>query len=139
MRRTHAGGAPNGALAKVCPQFWGCHPIRGKVLWGFLIGRVRCKANGAKLMIYSLRIDAVVMQQALEDRPISRGKFVRLNLGLSAFATLNILLLSTSLVSPEGAVQYPARSISSQIVFRAPPKMLQCQALREVGTAAFAI
>lgn len=50
-----------------------------------------------------------VVQQALEDKPINRGKFIRLNLGLSAFATLNILLLSTSLVTPEGAVDYPAR------------------------------
>ena len=51
-----------------------------------------------------------IMQQALEDRPINRAKFVRLNLGLSAFATLNILLLTTSLVTPEGSVDYPARS-----------------------------
>ncbi len=49
------------------------------------------------------------MQQALEDRPVSREKFVRLNLGLSAFATINILLLSTSLVSPDGVIEWPAR------------------------------
>ena len=49
------------------------------------------------------------LQRALENDPISQRKFERLNLGLSTFATLNILLLVTSLVSPEGSVQYPAR------------------------------
>ncbi len=53
-----------------------------------------------------------MLQQALEDRPVSREKFVRLNLGLSAFATINILLLTTSLVSPEGSVEYPARCVN---------------------------
>ena len=52
------------------------------------------------------------VQRALENDPISQRKFERLNLGLSTFATLNILLLVTSLVSPEGSVQYPARYLN---------------------------
>ena len=49
------------------------------------------------------------VQQALEDRPISQKKFVRLNLGLSVFATVNLLVLVTSLVDPDGSVDYPGR------------------------------
>lgn len=64
---------------------------------------------GRDLISLCLLPSTASVQQALEDKPINRGKFVRLNLGLSAFATLNILLLSTSLVTPEGAVDYPAR------------------------------
>ena len=51
----------------------------------------------------------LMLQRALEDQPISQQKFERLNLGLSAFATLNILLLATSLVSPEGSIHFPLR------------------------------
>lgn len=72
--------------------------------------------NMAILGLQSRRVIKINVQQALEDRPISQGKFVRLNLGLSAFATLNILVLSTSLVSPEGAIEYPGRCNSNPIV-----------------------
>ena len=51
------------------------------------------------------------VQQALEDRPISQKKFVRLNLGLSVFATVNLLVLVTSLVDPDGSVDYPGRYV----------------------------
>lgn len=102
----------NAALAAVtalaphqCSDFLFGHPIGDDLHHSAIVPLMRLLSAGFATAAFV----SFALKQALEDRPVSREKFVRLNLGLSAFATINILLLSTSLVSPDGVLEYPAR------------------------------